>query len=558
MANLPEQSKWENGIYQFEITDPLQGGADGIDNIQGKQLANRTRYLKDKIESSQAKIAPVEESEESAHAYAIGEQFMFNDILYTATAAIAVGNTITPGTNCSASDEVVKQLANHKSNTSNPHNTTAEQVGAYTKAQTNNVVENKISEYKDEITLSIRRTSRNASLGFPFEKERFVTFDFEDENHRSVKIAGDVHVRLDIPTQDGVEKRWFDTNEVTSFDLDEEIRTAIAQTSTRTNHDEGRDFYGYIVPDFETESGVKIVVSCNATYPNDISELYTAANTRKIFSFHTLCKDAGSTLQGKIAETPSCGLVAGDTVLVKQYPDDDEDGFYDFYNKPVISVKTGTKYDVVTVQHPLAGFLSGQILPESVFCIGFRPESEPAGMVYDIDTDIATDIYLQSGKGRNTASEFGATITDTREHQNHQDDMRHVKKRLLHDHEFSSIAAGSNEGTAINGAADPVTTGGHNDSAGRRMISFIGCEDCCGALWQWLEEVSANGSSEWSTYDGQADFGGTYGASYALLAGAYWNDSSHCGSRARSGYRARSAVFASIGGRGASHMKKAS
>ena len=41
MANLPEQSKWENGIYQFEITDPLQGGADGIDNIQGKQLANR-------------------------------------------------------------------------------------------------------------------------------------------------------------------------------------------------------------------------------------------------------------------------------------------------------------------------------------------------------------------------------------------------------------------------------------------------------------------------------------------------------------------------------------
>lgn len=136
MANLPEQSKWENGIYQFEITDPLQGGADGIDNIQGKQLANRTRYLKDKIESSQAKIAPVEESEESAHAYAIGEQFMFNDILYKATAAIAEGDTITPGTNCSASDEVVKQLENHKSDTTNPHNTTAAQVGAYTKAQT--------------------------------------------------------------------------------------------------------------------------------------------------------------------------------------------------------------------------------------------------------------------------------------------------------------------------------------------------------------------------------------------------------------------------------------
>ena len=136
MANLSEETKWENGIYQLEIDDPLQGGADGIDNVQAKQLANRTRYLKTKIESTQAKVAPVEASEKSAHAYAIGEQFMYNDILYTASAAIAVGDTITPGTNCSASDELVKQLANHKSNVSNPHNTTAAQVGAYTKAQT--------------------------------------------------------------------------------------------------------------------------------------------------------------------------------------------------------------------------------------------------------------------------------------------------------------------------------------------------------------------------------------------------------------------------------------
>ena len=406
--------------------------------------------------------------------------------------------------------------------------------------------------------LQMARTSRSASLGFPYGKERFVTFDFDDENHRSVKIAADVHIRLDIPTEDGIEQRWFDTSEVTKFNLDAGIKEAIEKTATRTSHDEGRDFYGYLVPDFETDDGVKIVVSCNATYPNDISERYTAANTRKVFSFHTLCANAGSNLQGKIAETPSCGLVAGDKVLVKQYPDDDEDGFYDFYNVPVVSVKTGTKYDVVTVQHPLAGFLSGQILPEGIFCIGFRPESEPAGMVYDIDTDIAADIYLQSGKGRNTASEYGATITDTREHQNHQDDMRHVRKRLLYDHEFSSIAAGSNESTAIKGASDPVTTGGHVDSAERRMISFIGCEDCCGALWQWLEDVSANGSSDFSTYDGQADFGKTYGASYALVAGADWGNSSSCGSRARYGSHARSAVSANFGGRGASHIKRAS
>lgn len=427
-----------------------------------------------------------------------------------------------------------------------------------------------LSSLNAVLSKKIVRNTNSAGVGFPYGKARFVTFDFEDENHRSVKIASGVHIRLDIVTENGTETRWLDTAETMRLNLDEGIRVAVARTATRTSHDEGRNFYGYLVPDFETENGVKIVVSCNATFPNDISENYTAANTRKFFSFHTLCANAGSNLQGKIAESPSCGLVAGDRVLVKQYSSDDEDGFYDFYNVPVISVKTGAKYDVVTVRHPLAGFLSGQILPESVFCIGFHPESEPDGMVYDIDTDIAADIYLQSGKGRGTASEFGATITDTRPHPCHQDDMRHVRKRLLYDREFSSIALGSNEGTNIKGSTDPVTTGGHLDSAERRMISFIGCEDCCGALWQWLEEVAALGTGKawsnisgtdqavgdtgWQSADGQDDFGQHYNTTSALLAGADWYYSSCCGSRARRADRARSSVFASFGGRGASRV----
>ncbi|WP_275098076.1 gp53-like domain-containing protein [Sedimenticola hydrogenitrophicus] len=46
MADLPEADQWEAGIYQLEITDPVLGGAEGIDNLQAKQLANRTLYLK--------------------------------------------------------------------------------------------------------------------------------------------------------------------------------------------------------------------------------------------------------------------------------------------------------------------------------------------------------------------------------------------------------------------------------------------------------------------------------------------------------------------------------
>lgn len=38
----------------------------------------------------------------AAHSYVVGEHFIYNDTLYEATAAIDIGDTITPGTNCDA------------------------------------------------------------------------------------------------------------------------------------------------------------------------------------------------------------------------------------------------------------------------------------------------------------------------------------------------------------------------------------------------------------------------------------------------------------------------
>lgn len=46
MANLIELEQWEEGIYQLETDDPVLGGEDGIDNLQAKQLGNRTKWLK--------------------------------------------------------------------------------------------------------------------------------------------------------------------------------------------------------------------------------------------------------------------------------------------------------------------------------------------------------------------------------------------------------------------------------------------------------------------------------------------------------------------------------
>lgn len=50
MANLQEKPVWETGIYQLETTDPVLGGPDGVDNLQAKQLANRTTFLKKQID----------------------------------------------------------------------------------------------------------------------------------------------------------------------------------------------------------------------------------------------------------------------------------------------------------------------------------------------------------------------------------------------------------------------------------------------------------------------------------------------------------------------------
>ncbi|UTU48067.1 phage tail protein [Mergibacter septicus] len=51
MANLQVSPSWETGIYQIETSDPVVGGENGIANRQAKQLAARTLYLKQQLET---------------------------------------------------------------------------------------------------------------------------------------------------------------------------------------------------------------------------------------------------------------------------------------------------------------------------------------------------------------------------------------------------------------------------------------------------------------------------------------------------------------------------
>ncbi|MFA7615706.1 MAG: hypothetical protein WCY16_03890 [Weeksellaceae bacterium] len=52
MADINESNQWEEGIYLIEESDVVRGGdpdTGGVSNIQGRQLANRTRYLYDRL-----------------------------------------------------------------------------------------------------------------------------------------------------------------------------------------------------------------------------------------------------------------------------------------------------------------------------------------------------------------------------------------------------------------------------------------------------------------------------------------------------------------------------
>ena len=61
MANLAESASWVDGIYQLETTDPVMGGPNGISNTQAKQLANRTKWLKEQSDSQANKISSIED-----------------------------------------------------------------------------------------------------------------------------------------------------------------------------------------------------------------------------------------------------------------------------------------------------------------------------------------------------------------------------------------------------------------------------------------------------------------------------------------------------------------
>ena len=51
MGKITEQQQWEEDIYLIEKQDKVLGGELGVINVQAKQLANRTKYLKGQVDA---------------------------------------------------------------------------------------------------------------------------------------------------------------------------------------------------------------------------------------------------------------------------------------------------------------------------------------------------------------------------------------------------------------------------------------------------------------------------------------------------------------------------
>ena len=109
--------KWVNGSVSYNnlTNKPTLGTAAAKDSTNAVTSASTDLvesgavYTELGTKVNKTDIAPVESTSTASQAYAIGEQFYYNGVLYKATAVITSGGTITPGTNCSTADSITAQ-----------------------------------------------------------------------------------------------------------------------------------------------------------------------------------------------------------------------------------------------------------------------------------------------------------------------------------------------------------------------------------------------------------------------------------------------------------------
>jgi len=218
----------------------------------------------------------------------------------------------------------------------------------------------------------------------------------------------------------------------------------------------GNDYYVYIC-----DSGVPgeevYLISLNSTFPQG----YNANNSRKIGGFHYgMCRRVDS------------------------------------YMRPLGT--SGLPYSTGWQSNVYIG-----IVPRSVWTLFHRPKCAPEGMVY-AGGGMWVDIYLSSDDGYGgLKSAFNVVpLTGTEGHNwySFNDRAFMVGKRMLSYAEWCNAAYGSPQGLAESNdhawtqSAAPANTGRNVAGGVANAVSSIGCRDCVGNVWEWLDELITNAS----------------------------------------------------------------
>lgn len=261
----------------------------------------------------------------------------------------------------------------------------------------------------------------------------------------------------------------------------------------------GKNYALYLVPN-EAYTGVELKVSLNQTAPDGYSPL----DTRRIAGWHTECADVGT--------------VTWDS------------------------------------DHPLSGWLAGDILPQSVWTLYHRPYAPPAaGVVYvECGRPFWRTIYDHSGTLETTNFEYGGTITRNRTFYGHFKDMAAVGFSLPTYEQAALSGIGCEELKAVMGKAESsiTTAGGHINESSHRIVSRVGAEDCVGCTWK-PTTIAAIGGSGWNT---DASVGvHQYGNVQLLHVGGGWDYSGAAGSLTTNGSSSALDVYALVASFGVSY-----
>lgn len=360
--------------------------------------------------------------------------------------------------------------------------------------------------------------------------------DVYAENPRFLQwygITGSVRNTLAIMphTRIKVGEQIFDSgNTVYQFTPKDSNGDALITSETRSTV-KGKTYFVNLKYSYNQQDELQWSLYCSSSPlldPELEDDEQNETGVRTIGWFHTLCADVPtSELNPYNAIIPmDANITATDTyALVKPYFNPNiqnldiskfrgnlEPDLYSLYYRSLPSYWSNidSTQKGCEVLHPLAGFEAGDILPESVWCLTFKPScfqinslsshniNDILSMVYDKATNTAVDIYPAS----KTASdpELGEIFNRPNYDVypiNYNTAMQLIQyncKRLPNMNEYMGAALGAPGAPSLDIAYTIMDAGG-DVSLTTRNISAIGCETIRGVYGEWLDGVVPNTSA---------------------------------------------------------------